>query len=236
MLHRLVAQLQNPDPQTRVETLCALVMVLETEALDLLRQMYESEPVPQVKNVVQWAGRQILAASQQGYSTTAAMRFAYRLDLAGQGPTHAEEQRRKLETEISRAKLRGNIVGKNLAGDLGDFATLAALNPFAAFGALATPKDRKTWIHSSGSNAELDGLKFIEQVLEEESTETKRAIVPPKPADTAIKIWLKKLANSEVQTRLTAARQLGDFNNSAALGPLGWAYARDTEPALRQKA
>ncbi|HLY25120.1 MAG TPA: hypothetical protein VKQ72_02195 [Aggregatilineales bacterium] len=193
MLKGLPDRLQSPDPQIRVETLCALVMVLETEALDILRKLYDSEQVPQVKEVVQWAGRQILAASQQGYSTTAAMRFAYHLDLTDQGVTQDDLDQLRLEAALYHT---------------------------------STPS----------SKAELDGLKSVEQLFEEERVKRQQPVIPPKPTDTNIAAWLKKLDSPDAQTRLTAVRHLEDFNNPAALGPLGWAFARDTNTQVRQKA
>ncbi|MEP7288993.1 MAG: hypothetical protein ABI947_24835 [Chloroflexota bacterium] len=233
MLKLLEDQLQHSDTQTRLETLYALVMVLETEALDVLAQMSQTEQVPEVKEIIAWAVEQIDAARQQGYSTTLALQTAYPLDPSDKDSTQDLEKMHKLEEEMAQARLRAHNPDSSVAGALGKTALIGALSLAATGGNLL-------WLHhsspSAGNRGELAGLKMVQWAMAQENKGRKRPLLPPRPADTGIKIWLKKLTASEAPTRLSAVRQLADFNNPAALGPLGWVFAKDTEPEIRQAA
>src|SRR4051812_44933429 len=96
MLKLLLDQLQSPDPQARIEALSACTMLEETQVLDLLAQMWAMERDTEVKQMVGWAGTQINAAKQRGYSTSVAMAQVFRYDL-GLANEQEEEEQRKLK-------------------------------------------------------------------------------------------------------------------------------------------
>ena len=52
MLKTLLDQLRDPSPEARIEALCALVMLEETEALPLLTLMWSTEQHPEVRQAV----------------------------------------------------------------------------------------------------------------------------------------------------------------------------------------
>ena len=66
MLNTLLDQLKSPTSEVRIETLCALAMLEEIDALPALTAMWSTEPNPEVKQVIGWAGTQIHAAQQRG--------------------------------------------------------------------------------------------------------------------------------------------------------------------------
>jgi hypothetical protein len=61
-------------------------------------------------------------------------------------------------------------------------------------------------------------------------------ITPARPTAVEIGAWLKRLADQDPKNRLAAIVQLRDFNNPAALGPLGKRFATDTAPEVREAA
>jgi hypothetical protein len=62
----------------------------------------------------------------------------------------------------------------------------------------------------------------------------KQPIIPPRPSDTNINMWLKKLDNADAAVRKQALLQLRDFNNPAALGALGARFAVEADGDLKQ--
>src|SRR5207248_6749862 len=64
----------------------------------------------------------------------------------------------------------------------------------------------------------------------------KEPIIPPRPSETNIGPWVKRLADPDPKTRKAAIVQLRDFNNPLSLGPLGTRFVKDPDPALRQAA
>src|SRR5258708_35395705 len=102
MLKILTDQLGSALPQNRIEALCALVMLEETEALTLLTQMWSQESHPEVKQAIGWAGKQIHAAQQRGYTTVEAMAEMFKLHL-GPDEKEIEEQRKlaQIRTQIN---------------------------------------------------------------------------------------------------------------------------------------
>jgi hypothetical protein len=230
MLKLLVHQLKESAPEVRIEALCALVMLEETEALAVLADMWKTETHPEVRQAVAWAGKQIQAAKQRGYTTSSAMAEAFRLN---RGPDEQDLQEKRLLSQIQnnahaeKVKQHG-VVSDNRVGQFAKNAAAAGalsmalgLGPGAALGMVGSTV-------SPSSNLS-DGS-------EERPRIGREPITPARPSTADIATWLKRLADPNSQTRLSAIAQLRDFNNPTALGPLGKRFATDPTPQVREAA
>ncbi len=235
MLKTLLDQLNNSAPEVRIETLCALVMLEETDALDVLARMWASERHPEVRRAIRWAGTQINAAKLRGYTTSAAMAHAFRLDRMPdeeQQKKDLEEKRllSKLQTNVNieQTKKHGSDTDQAIRGVMGRAATAGAIGIAFGMGAGAIAGMMGTAVGSSSSLS--DGSEDDKPHIGQEP------IVPARPSDTNISLCLKRLADSNPRNRVAAIVQLRDFNNTAALGPLGKHFATDPDPSVREAA
>src|SRR6185295_3872929 len=95
MLPSLMNQLDDARPESRIEALCTLVMLEETQALSVLEQKWKTEQHDEVRRAIAWAGKQLAAARGRGYTTAAALAQTFRLHLV---PDEKEiEEKRKLQ-------------------------------------------------------------------------------------------------------------------------------------------
>jgi HEAT repeat protein len=235
MLKTLLDQLNNPAPEVRIETLCALVMLEETDALDVLARMWASERHPEVRKAIRWAGTQINAAKQHGYNTSAAMAKAFRLDRVPdeeQRKKDLEEKRlmSKLQTNVNieQAKKHGSETDQAVGGAMRRAATVGAIGVAFGMGAGAIAGMMGTAVGASSNLS--DGSEEDKPRIGQEP------IVPARPSDTNINLWLKRLTDANPKNRVAAIVQLRDFNNTAALGPLGKHFATDPDPSVREAA
>lgn len=231
MIPSILNQLDNPQPESRIEALCTLVMLEETQALSVLEQKWKTEQHDEVRRAIAWAGKQLAAARGRGYTTAAALAQTFRLHLV---PDEKEiEEKRKLQQiqtsiNIQQAKDYGTSETDRQVGNaVKGAATVGALGIAFGLGAGAMLGAMPTGVGPSSSLS--DGTT-------EKPAIGKEAITPPRPQTTDIKLWLKKLDDPNPQTRSSAIVQLRDFNNLAALGPLGMHFVKDPDPAIRQAA
>ena len=68
-LENLLANLSNPQAPVRIDVARVLSMVEETRALKAIGERYKIETDAAVRTVLAWAGKQLYAAQQNGYST-----------------------------------------------------------------------------------------------------------------------------------------------------------------------
>jgi hypothetical protein len=235
MLKALLDQLNNPAPEVRIETLCALVMLEETEALDVLARTWASERHPEVRQAIRWAGTQISTAKQRGYTTSAAMAQAFRFDrVPGEEQRQKEiEEKRllsKLQTNVNieQTKKYGSETDQAVRGVVRRAATAGAIGMAFGMGAGAIAGMIGSAVGSSSSLS--DGSDEDRPRIGQEP------IVPARPGDTNISLSLKRLADANPKNRVAAIIQLRDFNNPAALGPLGKHFATDPDPSVREAA
>jgi hypothetical protein len=232
MLTSLLDQLKNPVPNTRIEALCAFVMLEETEALDLLGQMWKSETHPEVRQALAWAGKQIQNARQRGYSTSAAMAQVFRLDRTPPDEEDLEEKRLLSQIQSSanleRTKQHGSDEDKHIGQIAKNAATAAGLSMALGLGAGAALGMMGSAVGASSNLSDGSG--------DNRPRVGQGPIVPPRPASAEIGAWLKRLADADPKSRMAAILQLRDFNNPAALGPLGTRFVTDADQAIRQAA
>jgi hypothetical protein len=207
-------------------------MLEETDALALLTEMWNTESNPEVKRAVGWAGKQIHAAQQRGYTTIEAMAAAFRVHL-GPDEKEVEEQRKlaQIQTSINieHAKQHGSDAeGRAIGNSLRNAAVAGALGAALGMGA--------TTAIGAMSAAQVMSSSLSDGSTSNRPAIGKEPIVPPRPSDSNISIWLKKLNDADPKVRQTAITQLRDLNNLAALGPLGSCFVKDTDAALRQAA
>lgn len=230
MYKPLIDQLRDPQPEKRIEALCALVMLQETDALDLLTKMWNVEQHAEVKQAVGWAGKQLQAAKQQGYSTAKAMVETFRLHL--KPDEKEEEERRKLEQIQTNVRLQQfKDTGMSEEDRQAGATTRNALLNTAAsiglgFGAMGAINAMSPGAGLASSNIDDPNKPRIGL----------QPIIPAKPSTTDIQMWLKKLTAPDAKTKQNAIIQLRDFNNPAALAALGSVYVKDPDPAIKQVA
>lgn len=229
MLKTLFDQLGDPSPEARIEALCALVMLEETEALPLLTQMWSTETHPEVKQAVGWAGKQIHAAQQRGYTTIEGMAAALRVHLV---PDEKDiEEKRKLSQiqtniNVQHAKQYGDDESNRRVGNALKGAAIAGA--LGAIGGLGTGAILGAMSPNVGPSTTLGGG--------DKPSIGKETIVPPRPSDANIAPWVKRMAEADPKTRRAAIIQLRDFNNPRSLGPLGTRFVKDPDPALKDMA
>jgi hypothetical protein len=230
MLNLLLDQLRSSTPESRIEALCALVMLEETQALGVLGEMWKTETHPEVRQALAWAGKQIQAARQEGYSTAATMAEVFRLN---RGPDERDQYEKRLLSQIQTNAHLEKVKQHGIDQDnrVGQFARNAAaasalslalgLGPGAAVGMIGP-------MISASSNLD-DGSDNRPRIGQE-------PITPARPTSADINAWLKRLSDPNPKGRVAAILQLRDFNNPAALGPLGKRFATDPAPEAREAA
>jgi hypothetical protein len=234
MLDMLLDQLKSPMPEVRIEALCALAMLEEIDALPTLTTMWSTEQHPEVKQVIGWAGKQIHAAQQRGYTTIEGMAEAFRVHLT---PDEADkEEQRKLaqiqtQVNIEQTKQHGDQESRAIGNSLKNAATIGAVGMAFGMGGIGM-----MGAMMSSMTPSIDTSHSLSDGSADKPKIGTQPIVPPRPSDTNIAIWLKKLADPNPSARNTAIVQLRDFNNPKALGPLGTCFAKDPDPAIRQAA
>src|SRR5581483_316874 len=229
MLTTLLEQLRAAAPEARLQALQTLAMLEETDALSILGEMWKTEQKPELKQAIHQAGQQIHAAKQRGYTTVEGMAAAYRADLS---PDEKDiEEKRKLaqiqtSINIEHARKHG---GSEESRAMGEFtrraATTTAIGMAFGLGAGAM---------MAGLTPAINTAHNLSDGTTEGPGIGKQPIIPPRPSDTNVNLWLKKLDNADAAVRRQALLQLRDLNNPAALNALGARFAIEPEADLRQ--
>lgn len=222
----LLDGLKNPVPAARIEMLRVLAMLEETQALDALRNLLNTETDPNVLSVLRWAGSLIWRAQQAGYSTEAAMRQLIHIE-----EPLTEEQKREEEL-LSRLQYQFDMdqiktleraarqrVGKTVV--------------MGAFGAaLVAPALGANLILSAASNkpAAPDAQTGESPML------TARSYTPQRPTTYDISPCVKRAHTGNLSERQQAIIELRSLNNPAALPYLGYYFALDPEEMVKSEA
>jgi hypothetical protein len=231
MLKTLLDQLDNPQPELRIEALCTLVMLEETQALPTLGQKWKTEQHAEVRSAIAWAGKELTASQQRGYSTSAAIAQAFRLHLAPD-PKDIEEKRKlqQIQTNINVQN------AKQYGGSDTDRQVGNAVRGAATAGALGIALGSFGGVLAGGMPAAVGSSSNLSDGTTEKPGIGKEPIIPPRPQTMDIKVWLKRLEDPTPQVRSNAIVQLRDFNNLAALGPLAMRFIKDPDPKIREMA
>jgi len=220
----LIAALKDPAPATRVETLRVVALVEETAALSTMRALAGTETDPTVLNTLRWAGDLVARAARNGYSTQSALTAYYRI-----GQQTTEDQRKEadvirrmehqLDMDLIRMRNQAAIV-QNVGRGL----------MFGALGVMAGPNIHSTLEGAGGSAASL--LNVADPRLDIGN----QPILPPRPTDSNIAVWVRQLRSTEPKTQRQAAAELLGFNNPAALPHLGYCFALAADEPVRMEA
>src|SRR5688572_6631582 len=79
-LRTLIDQLNNNNPEIRLETARIIGMLEEVKLIDPLAQAYKREPDGSVKVVIYWAGKRLQQAQAAGYDTFAEIWRYFQID------------------------------------------------------------------------------------------------------------------------------------------------------------
>ncbi len=222
----LLDGLKNPTPAARIEMLRVLAMLEETRAVPTLRTLMTTEVDPAVLTVLKWAGSLIWRAQQGGYSTEVGMRQHFRVDLM---PT---EEQKKEEELLERMQYQFDmemIKAKQQAATrkIGQKVLMGALGA-----ALSGPMMSANMLLNSATS----GMNEPSSGLEARPAIGSQTIVPQRPTNHDISIWLRRLKESDADMRKKVLIELRSLNNPAALPNLGYHFALDPDDAIKQEA
>jgi hypothetical protein len=226
MLDQLLANLDSTTPDSRIEALCVIVMLQETQALDKLAHIWKTDPNAEVRQAIVWAGKQLQPLKDAGYSTEFGMNQMFRLHLGVEDPAEAEERRKmeQLQRNLSAQSFTSGANEKSgqtgmlvLRGAVAGGMLAAGFGPGAAAAAFSSGVDASS---NLGPRPEIG----------------KEPIVPPRPGTMDIQLWTKRLTTGDSKAKNTAILQLREFNNPAALTSLAQSFIKDPDPAVRQAA
>lgn len=128
MLQNLLRQLHHPEAHLRRETACVLGLVEESEALGALGAQFKAETDDEVKSALQWAGKRIQTAKQNGHTTLEALIVHFHIDREITGVREqatdnekmmVEKMQRDLEMEMLARKVtdrRNSVLGTAFSG------------------------------------------------------------------------------------------------------------------------
>lgn len=227
----LIANLKNPQPETRLDVIRVLGMVEETRALDALRHRLGEETLPALKENILWAGRRINAAAQRGHTTQDAIFQYFGIDREienTQDDPEAELLRKmdeNLQLDLMRRQREANKKKTNLAA--------GAMLATAALGATGVPVPSATMGGMLQAGAETASSN-LGQTRPQIGTSRTPAM---RPTGTDIALWLKRLEEGQdLNQRINASQHLREINNPAALPHLARIVMGESAPDLRQAA
>ncbi|MBI5668856.1 MAG: HEAT repeat domain-containing protein [Chloroflexi bacterium] len=224
-LQGLLNGLTSPDAHTRLQTARVIGMLDETAALEALAAQYQVETVSEVKASLAWAGRRVQEAWKTGYTTLDAIFKHFHLDYELQAEQDKNEaellKKMQHDAEMQLLRERGGKSGNMAAGMLIGGALLGAQGMVMGAMAGLTP-----------------GAEVLSSGLEERPQIGQKRIPPTRPADTDIRMMVRRLQDDpNPDKRRKAAIDLGSIsNNPAALPFLAQTFVADADTAVREAA
>ncbi len=228
-LEVLIGSLDNPQPAVRLDVARVLGMLDEVQALDALRQRFQVETDPSVRNAIAWAGKRLYEAQQAAYSTVEEVcrHFGVDREIENMPDAQEAEMMKKLQdnfdAEMIRMQDQNNKkkAGMALAAGLGGAMVGGmTMGMSAAMGSMSGGL-----IGSPSSNME---------ARPQIGTKRNPATMPSK---SDISVWAKRLREaSSVDVRENAAIELAQLNNPMALPHLAAAFVNDPEVKVREAA
>lgn len=224
-LQELLNRLTSPDAHTRLQTARVIGMLDETAALDALAAAYCAETVSEVKASLGWAGKRVQEAGQTGYTTLDAIFKHFHIDYELQAEQEKNEaellKKMQHDAEMQLLRERSGKSGNMAAGMLIGGALLGAQGMVMGAMTGLTP-----------------GAEVLSSGLEERPHIGAKRIPPTRPADTDIRMMVRRLQDDpNPDKRRKAAIDLGSVsNNPAALPYLAQAFVGDADTAVREAA
>jgi HEAT repeat protein len=227
-LENLLANLNNPQPSVRIDVARVLSMVEETRALKAIGDRYRAETDAQVRGVLAWAGKQLYAAQQNGYSTLDEVfrMFNVQAEIDNMSSEAESELLRQLQDNLDADLARqqqdaarrrmGGAVAMGLAGAmLGGASMGASMMMDAAM--------------QQGGNAS-SNLGQRPRVGQQRAPATM-------PTQADLSVWVKRLRESPgAADREKATVELASLNNPGALPFLASAFMSDPSPQVQAAA
>ncbi len=228
-LELLKKGLNNPQPAVRLNVVRVIGMVEETRLLEPLRQRYQIETVPQVKDALEWAGKRLYKAHQSGYNVIDDLfeHFNLNREIANmQSETEAkmiEQMQQDLDRDVS---IRSNKARHQTIGMAGAVTAGAII----AGGGLAASSIMAGAL-SAGPEAASSNLEPTKDQISSKRTPA------PRPSNVDIMIFVKRLReHPDPRNRIAATVELGNLNNPTALPHLAVAFTSDSIHEVRQSA
>ena len=224
-LKTLLAGLQDPDAQARLQAARIIGTLDEVDALKALATQYKAERDPQVKAAIQWAGKRLKTAQDAGYSTLEAIIEYFHIDVEF-SPAAASDDEQALLRQVQYHMEMNEIRAQEAK------AKNEAMKRIARGGILGLP------------GMMMGALPPTISTLTETSALSGRIDIPPRramptrPTDTNISIPVRRLTEEvDAQKRARAATDLARMiNNPQALPPLAQVFIDDPSPVVRQTA
>lgn len=225
----LLSGLENPQPAVRLDVVRVLGMLDETRALDRLRDRYQTETDPDVRNAISWAGKRLYQAQQAGYSTLTELFRHFGIDREIENmPDAAEaEMMKKMQQSFDhdlmqmKTGMMKRKAGWAAAAAIGGAAVGGgALSMIALSGAMQPGADAAS--SSLGGGRPQIGMKRAPATA---------------PTNMPIDVWARRLREGPTEElREQAALELAQLNNPKALPALAAAFVGDLSPKVRQSA
>lgn len=218
----LIENVSAPDPAFRLQAARILGFVEEVEGLGPIRNQFKGETETEVKSALEWAGKRIFQAKQNGFSTQAAVYDYFNVYAevtflteknSGRAIQQIEENMRTKSTPSGGNMTTAAMAGFVMGGLIG--ATLTTHQ--------ARVRNALAQSQASLSGDDLDPDRRL-------SRRTK-AIIPsetnPKP------LGLRLLNDPDPRQRIAAASDLAMLNNPAALPYLAQAFLSDPDEEVQ---
>jgi hypothetical protein len=228
-LEVLLGGLNNPQAAVRLDVVRVLGMTDETRALNALRQQYQAEPDPDVRNAIAWAGKRLYEAQQAGYSTIDEICRHFGVDREIENIPDAnelammEKMQYMLDQDLIQMKERS---GKNqgamalAAGIGGTLMGGVTMGTTAMAGALGAGAGAAS--SNLGSGRPQIGLKRTPATA---------------PSNADISVWVRRMREDpSAANRERAALELAELRNPAALPYFAAAFVLDDSPKVRLAA
>jgi hypothetical protein len=226
ILDTLLSGVQHVDALQRLNAVIVLGTVDEVDAISTLVNAFKSEPEPDVKQALAWAGKRLQGVRQSGYTTLEAIFKQFRIDRAIAAEEDERERRlldqMKFKAEMEHVERQGD----NLKQQLANTAVSTAL-----FGL--------TGMMSGITGAGPSGADFISSNLGSERPQHgSQRIMPTRPTDADINIYVRRLREEkDPAKRVSAAQNLARLvNNPAALPDLAAAFIDDASQQVKEAA
>ncbi len=228
ILENLLANLNNPQPQVRLEVARVLGMVDETRALKAVGQRYKVEADPAVREALAWAGQRLYGARQAGYSTIDEIFRYFGVDneLENTESETEAELLKKLQANLDRDLLRMQASAGRKKVGMAAAAGLAG----AMMGGMSMGMGMM-------GSALKPGAEVASSNLGERPQLTRQRTPATIPSQADISLWARRLQEDpDPGTRVTAAVELASLKNPAALPHLATAFVSDPSAKVREAA
>lgn len=228
----LIQGLRDTQSAVRLNVVRVVGLVEETRLLEPLREQFKVEPDATVRSAIEWAGKRLYTASQNGYSTIDAIFVYFNIDkeIANAPDEKEVDLMRQMQSQLDRDLMKMQTESANKRVGLAAGAALGGMLVGGVIGGSAMASAAA----STALGPTIDASSNMGQTRESLSV---TRTPPPIPSNADVKIWLKRLReDANPENRKKAAIELGNMSNTAALPHLATSFTSDSSPEVRQIA